>query len=359
MACVYPQRCNSMPAPKISLIIVSFNGCAKLRACLAAVCATVDQPCEIIVLDNASAESCAAMVAHEFPTVTLLRSPTNVGFGAGNNLAVHASHGEYLVFLNPDTVAQAGWLTALLAPFKFNPQIGLVTAKIVLADQPERINTCGNVVHLTGLALCRGLGAPQRTFARAEEVDAISGAAFAMRRSLFMALGGFDADFFLYMEDTDLSWRARLAGWQVWYTPHSVVQHHYTLRISPRKVFYQERNRYLMLCKCLRWSTLWLLLPALLLAEVVTWGFVLTRERAQLRNKLQAYAACLTTWPTLMHKRQRTQALRQVSDRTLLRHTQFTLDFGQTAPPWLAALAQCVFAPSFALLKAVTLLLVW
>lgn len=349
---------KTLRRPRVSLIIVSFNGCDQLRACLTSVRATLDVSCETIVVDNASTDGCAEMVATEFPEVRLLRNPTNAGFGGGNNLGAQASWGDYLVFLNPDTIVTIGWLSALLAPFKLNSRVGLVTSRIVLADQPERLNTCGNTVHLTGLALCRGLGLPRGAFPKAEQVDAVSGAAFAIRRDLFLALGGFDADFFLYMEDTDLSWRARLAGWQIWYTPHSVVHHHYTLRLSPRKVFYQERNRYLMLLKCLQWPTLLILLPALLVAELMTWGFVLAKDRAHMNNKPQAYRWVMAHWAEIMRKRQTTQVLRHASDHDLLQHTGFALDFGQAAQQWLAQLAQLGFTPVFAILKTLTLMLV-
>ncbi len=345
--------------PRASVIIVSYNGRDRLRDCLASVRATVSVDCETTVVDNASTDGSAEMVEVEFPGVRLIRVSINAGFGAGNNLGVLASQGEYVVFINPDTIVEPGWLDALLAPLEANPHIGMATAKIVLADQPECLNTCGNTVHLTGLALCRGLGAPRDSFAQAGEVDAISGAAFAMRREVFTALGGFDADFFLYMEDTDLSWRARLAGWQIWYTPHSLIRHTYALRLSSRKVFYQERNRYLMLLKCLRWPTLLVLLPALLLAEAMTWGFVLWNDRANLGNKLGAYAWIITHWPDIMQKRQTTQALRQIPDRELLQHTHFALDFEQAAQGPMAQLARLAFTPLFAILKGVALVLVW
>lgn len=350
---------SSCTTPCVSIIIVSYNGRDKLRACLASVQATVGGACETIVVDNVSSDGSVAMVKTEYPEVRLIRARTNNGFGAGNNLGVQTARGEYVVFLNPDTIVEAGWLDALLAPLETNPRIGMVTAKIVLADQPERLNTCGNTIHLTGLTLCRGMGAYHTSFAQAGEVDAISGAAFAMRREVFTALGGFDADFFLYMEDTDLSWRARLAGWQIWYTPYSLIRHTYSLRLSPRKVFYQERNRYLMLLKCLRWPTMLVLLPALLLAEVMTWGFVLWNDRTNLGNKLGAYAWIITHWRDIMQKRQTTQALRQISDRELLRHTSFTLDFEQAAQGPMARFARLAFTPLFAILKVVVLIPMW
>jgi hypothetical protein len=147
------------------------------------------------------------------------------------------------------------------------------------------------------------------------------------------------------MEDTDLSWRARLAGYRCICVPSSVVLHDYVLRFGPNKTFYQERNRYLMLLKSLRWRTCLALLPALLLAEVVTWGFVLLREPRRLANKLRAYAWILQNWGRVMQSRQRTQALRRASDRELLAQCAWRLAFEQTDSGLVGRLAHAVFDP--------------
>jgi len=351
-------RLDWQVAPGTSVIIVNYNGGETLLNCLASLVQTIGPECEIIVVDNASTDNSAEWVGLEFPQIVLIRSQTNLGFGGGNNLGAYYAQGDYLIFLNPDTCVESGWLEALLEPFATNPHIGLVTSKIVLAERPDQINTCGNAIHLTGITLCRGMGAPRKAFDRAEAVSAVSGAAFAMRRSLFETLDGFDEEFFLYMEDTDLSWRAQLAGWQVWYTPQSIVRHCYRLRITARKVFYQERNRYLMLLKSMRWSTLVIMLPALLLAEILTWGFVLLADRANIRNKIEAYCWIVANWRSILHKREISQRLRALSDRSLLQRTGFAIDFGQAATGMTALAAKLVFNPAFALLRGLTLSLV-
>src|SRR3989442_331303 len=275
--------------PRASIIIVNYNAKEKVLRCLDSVLRHSVLDCEIILLDNASSEDISDSLGTAFPGVKLIRSQINLGFGAGNNLAARQAAGRNLVFVNPDTLVERGWLNAMIAPFENCAQIGLVTSKILLAGQPNRINACGNDVHFTGLTLCRGFGHRREDFDKLEEVDAVSGAAFAIRRELFEALKGFDEDTFLYMEDTDLSLRPRLSGCRQLFAPDSIVLHDYALRITPFKVFYQERNRYLMLLKILRWPTLLILLPALLLAEVITWAFVLYNDRSSFRNKLRAY----------------------------------------------------------------------
>jgi GT2 family glycosyltransferase len=313
---------------------------------------------EIVVVDNASTDGSALFVDQAFPGVRLIQSPRNLGFGQGNNLGAQWARGAYLAFLNPDAVVEPGWLEALIGALESEPQAGLATSKILLMDDPARINACGMEVHCTGVTLCRGLGSARDAFSEMEEVGAVSGAAFVARREVYESLGGFDSTFFLYMEDTDLSWRARLAGYRCVYVPDSIVYHDYRLRFNAAKTFYQERNRYLMLLKGLRWRTLVVMAPILLLGEVVTWGFVLLRERRNLGNKLRAYAWILKHWREIVQERQHVQATRKVQDHDLLAQCTHRLDYGQTGTGLWDRLAHLMLDPLFLLLHRLTLALI-
>lgn len=346
-------------APAATVIIVNYNALPYLQACLRSVLSEANPGCEVVLVDNASTDGSVEYVEQAFPEVRVIRNRNNAGFGQGFNLGARQAKGRILACLNPDTSAAPGWLEPLVAALDANPRIGLVTSKILLMSDPRRVNTCGNDMHVTGLTLCRGLGMDSDAFAEPAEVDAVSGAAFAVRRETFEALRGFDADFFLYMEDTDLSWRARLAGYRCLCVPESVVYHDYRLRFGPRKTFYQERNRYLMLLKSLRWGTLLALLPVLLLGEAVTWGFVLLRERRNIGNKVRAYAWVLRHWRHIMKARRDTQSLRQVCDRDLIARCTHRLAFEQTGDGPLARAARLLFDPLFFLLHRLALALVW
>lgn len=347
------------PQLRASVIIVNYNGREYLGRCLSSLLGEDRQDYEVILVDNASTDGSAEYVEQAFPEVMVIRNEANRGFGQGNNVGTQWARGTYLAFLNPDTVVEPGWLEALIDALEADPQAGLATSKILLLADPGRINTCGNEIHCTGLTLCRGMGMGRNAFANLAEVGAVSGAAFAMRKDVFEALGGFDEAFFLYMEDTDLSWRAGVAGYKCLYVPRSVVHHDYSLRFGPRKTFYQERNRYLLLLKSLRWRTLLVLLPALLLGEVVTWGFVLLREGQRLANKLQAYAWIMKHWDRVMQSRRRTQALRRVRDRDLIARTTYRLAFEQTGGGVIARWAHLVFDPLFFALHRLALMLIW
>lgn len=351
--CTVARR--SVTGSRASVIIVSYNARGALDRCLRSIRRASGSDSEIIVVDNGSSDGSATHVVESFPEVRLVRSLANQGFGAGCNLGARIARGEYLAFLNPDTVVEPRWLTELIGALAVNRQAGLATARILLLADPERLNTAGNSTHYTGLTLCQGMGQPRQNSATPREVGAVSGAAFVIHRHLFETLGGFDESFFLYMEDTDLSWRARLAGHASVYAPRSVVYHDYSLRFGPRKTFYQERNRYLLLLKTLRWRTLVVLAPALVLAEIVTWGFVLLHDRPHLANKLRAYAWIIQHRRQVLESRWRTQAQRASKDRDLLSHCDVQLAFEQTGAGWTASLAHRAFDPLFFVLHRLAL----
>jgi GT2 family glycosyltransferase len=334
-------------ATRASVIIVSYNSWDELQVCLRSLVQDSREDYEVIVVDNASQDGSPEKVARYFPQVRLVSNPENSGFGGGNNTGARYAQGQYLAFLNPDTVVEPGWLEALISALEADPTAGLATSKILLLSDPGRINTCGNDMHISGLTLCRGMGLPSTAYHTLEEVGAVSGAAFAVRRKLFESLGGFDPGFFLYMEDTDLSLRARLAGFRCLFVPDSVVYHDYRLTFGPKKTYYQERNRYLMLLKVLRKRTLLALLPALLLAELVTWGFILLREPRRIGNKWLAYGSVLKDWPSILKARRLTQLSRAQPDRYLWKMAGYRLGFEQTGLGRVALLAHRVFDPLF------------
>ncbi len=181
----------------------------------------------------------------------------------------------------------------------------------------------------TGLDFCRGLHEPSSSFSIPQEAGAVSGCSFAIRREVFEELGGFDPDFFLYLEDIDLSWRARLAGYKILYVPSSIVYHKFRLSVAPWKEFYLERNRYLMLLKNYSLKMLILMTPALFVTEIVTWGHAILNGFPYVYNKLRAYWWILANPGRILNKRREIQKNRKVSDKEFLRLLEWKIPFEQ------------------------------
>ncbi|MEI7555060.1 glycosyltransferase family 2 protein [Candidatus Chlorohelix sp.] len=338
---------NTQEYSKIATItIVCFNHSHHIEACLSSVLKTLPADCEVIVVDNASTDGSAELVEKHFPQFRLIKNKVNEGFAGANNTAFKEAHGRYLVALNPDTVVNEGWLEALVAPFK-EAETGLTTARIMLMQQPSQANTCGNEMHFTGITTCRGLGwsLDEPELYRSTIVPAISGACFAIRAELWKELGGFDPTFFTYLEDTDLSLRVRLSGYKCIYVPDSVIYHDYTNKFSSRKLYFLERNRLLLLLKCYSMRSLLLLLPALLLAEALVWGYAFTHGTT--RSILEAYGWVFMHRKEILQKRRIVKSYRRINDYDLFREMQWRLSIGQLSGPTLAKLADLALNPLF------------
>ncbi|MCP4536815.1 MAG: glycosyltransferase family 2 protein [Chloroflexi bacterium] len=310
---------GAKPKASTSIIIVTYNGSAYLEQCLTSVQQDAGTDCEIIIIDNASTDDSADFVQSRYPEVMLVRNTINRGFAAACNQGADIAVGRVLVFLNQDTHVEPGWLSSLARGLD-GEEIGLTTSKILLMSQPERIHLCGQDVHYTGLVFGRGFLFLADDMNTPKAVAAVSGASFAVRRQVWEELGGFDETLYMYYEETDLSWRAQLVDYKCLYTPGSVVFHDYHLsRPNPYTLYYSNRNRSLLLLKNWKYTTLLLLAPGLVLAELIEWGLALAYGWRGVQAKARANLWILTHLRDISKLHARTQAERKVSDATILK----------------------------------------
>lgn len=302
----------------VDVAVVSWNSWHYLRQNLPALIAQDYPAYRVVVVDNASADATADEVAAQFPDVEVIRNGRNDGFGGGNNLAFRQSDSEYVAVLNPDARPETGWLRALVQALERNPRAAFATSKVLLASDARRVNACGTSVHLSGIGSCRGIYDDQHDHVAPTSVPCVSGAAFVARREALEEIGGFDERFFMYMEDVELSMRARLAGYDVVLAPRSRVVHDYSPDLPAWKFYYLERNRFFMLANIFRWRTLALLAPALLLAEAGVWWYALRAGPSIALAKARSYAGVVRGVPSIARSRRRVQAMRRVRDRDLL-----------------------------------------
>lgn len=233
-----------MPSPLATVIVPTLEGGENLRECLRALGAQSFPDFEVIVVDNSGRG--VARQAGLPDGVRLIENRENLGFGGAVNQGIDASRGEFLCTLNDDAIPDPRWLEELLAACRDDPGVGMGASQIRLSPLPERLDSAGMQVYLDGSSKQRGWMKPAADFSSPEEVLFPSACAALYRRAMLEQVGLFDADFFLYCEDTDLGLRARRAGWRCLYAPAAVVYHQYSGsagRASRAKAFYVERNR--------------------------------------------------------------------------------------------------------------------
>ncbi len=274
--------------PSATIILITHNGQPYLEECLDSLRRALLPGAEVVVVDNASTDGSAELVRARMPEAKLVVNAVNCGFAAACNQGAAMARGEILVFLNQDTRVERDWLRALLKGFR-DDSVGLVTSTVLWMDRPDRVQSCGQDIHYTGLVFGRAFGVPRAEVPAPAEIGAVSGVSFAVRREVWDALGGLCEPFFMYYEETDLSWRARRAGYRCVHVPDSVVYHAgRTDRPGPAALYWSYRNRALAVLRNWRWSTLLLLLPALILAEALEWALALARGQAGLWAKGRA-----------------------------------------------------------------------
>lgn len=341
----------------IGIIIVTYQSERHIGPLLGSLAATIDPgQCAIWILDNASSDATVPVIEREGKAFNLplhlVRSSRNLGFTRANNEAYAALQAETscetIILLNPDTVVQAGWWQSLVAELE-NPAVGTAAALLLLPE--GTVNSRGNALHFLGLGFVQGYGEAVSGVPEKPALFFGSGAALAFRPATLEAMnarlglsGIFWEELFVYAEDTDLGWRMRLVGFDNRLVPGSRVTHDHRFWLQPLdapgdRLFWIERNRYLLLLANFKWATLALLLPWIVASEaaLVLGLWKLYPHRARLWQAVWSEARS----SSFRARRRRLQAGRCVRDRDILRAMTGSIRHGalpfRTVDRWLDA----------------------
>ncbi|MGQ9469595.1 MAG: glycosyltransferase family 2 protein [Nitrososphaerales archaeon] len=237
--------------PKVSLIILTCNNKQILAKCLNSVVAIKYRNLEVIVVDNASSDGTSKLISENFSNVKIVRSERNLGYAGGNNLGIRNARGDYVILLNDDTIVDPKFVSRLVEGMEAEPRATLGSCKIY-GMKGRVIQYAGGFINDKGYPIMRGYGEEDNgQYDRLGEVEWASGACMIIRRECLEKIGLFDYSFFIYYEDTDLSFRARKAGYKVIYIPSTIIRHSgsTTTRRHWRYNVYGNRNRIRFLLK--------------------------------------------------------------------------------------------------------------
>lgn len=324
--------------PSASIIIPTYNGLAYLQECLRSLRPQLSREVEAVVVDNASTDGTAAFVQEWYPEVRVVRAAQNLGFSGAGNLGAAAAQGTWLIFLNNDTVVEPDWLPQLLAVVQRDEGLGACTSKIRLMRDPTRLDSIGSYLTRTGFLQHIGLlERDQGQYDGLTEIFSPKGVAFAIRRSLFASLGGFDERYFAYFEESDLFWRVWLRGFRIGVAPRSMVYHRVggtASRFQYAFVDYHSfKNRLCTILKNAEWITLGWMVPFHLVCCV---GLALINGLRPRRWPnawaiLRALAWNLQHLGKTLRAREAIQRTRKVSDRELFQHILRPMPIGEFA----------------------------
>ena len=245
----------------VSIIITHHNGKKLLFDCVDSIYKNITaQDFEVIVVDNMSNDNSADEVKEKFPTINLLKTGSNIGYSGGCNFGAKHAQGEYIIFLNNDTLHTKNWIEELVNFLENNPQVGAAQPKILNAINREMFDYAGGAggfIDKYCFPFVRGrlfntLEKDINQYGNPKKIFWASGAAFIIRKRLLEELDYFDNIYFAYMEEIDLCWRLQSLGWSVWYVPSSLVYHYGKQTIkenSFKSHYFNHRNSWILFFK--------------------------------------------------------------------------------------------------------------
>jgi len=319
-------------SPKVSAIVVNWNGGAMLDDCLESLFAQTWPELEVVLVDNASKDGSQQRAVERWgERLVLVQNQRNEGFAGGNNRGFEAATGEWMFLLNNDAIVEPEAIAELMKFAEGKPEIGMLACRISRREEPNVFDSAGLLLYPDGV--CRPRGWQEKDmgqYDRPEQVLAPHGCACAYRREMLADVGNFDEAYFCYLEDLDLAMRAQLRGWPCWYVPTSRVLHHKSAtacNYSKFKAYHVERNRIWNAVKLLPRFVL-VMSPLFTLNRYLMQGyaaathsglsdeFVKQYSWAQLCwVMLRAYTAAFWRLPRMLLERRRLSKRRKITTR--------------------------------------------
>jgi hypothetical protein len=321
------------PGPLVSVIVVNYNGMKVIGRCLDSLLRSSYKPLEVIVVDNDSTDGSAQYLSRKYKKsglIALVICERNLGFAAGSNLGARKAKGEYLFFLNFDTKAMPTAVENLVSILKGHPSVAAAQSKLLMMSDRKKLDSTGDFICTVGWPYSRGKGIIDRgQYDSKREIFSARGAAMLVRQRVFHEVDGFDADYFMYYEDVDLSWRLRLRGYSINFAASSVVYHvagaasgnqgHAITAPS----FYSGRNYIATLVKNFETRSLLTFGIGHLMVQAATILYLISKRRAhEAFGFTVALLAAVKDFRRNWKKRLIVQSIRHVSDDRILKHAR-------------------------------------
>jgi len=317
--------------PRVSIIIPHWNGIDVLSECLDSLKESSFNSVEIIVSDNASSDGSQSWIKENHPDVILIENDKNYGYAGGCNIGATEARGDYLIFLNNDTIQENNWLQPLVDYMDQNESMAACQPKILnYFDRTifDYAGGAGGHMDIFCFPFARG-----RLFLEQEKDDGqynqsescfwASGTAMMVRKSAFIEAGKFDAVFFAHMEEIDLCWRLIAMGHRVGSVPASVVYHKNAVSLpmhSHRKYYLNHRNSLLMLFGNYSIPMAFYIGFIRLILEKVALGYsIIKLDLNHVTGIIRSLIWLLFHPITIIKKRSRFAKIRRVSDKTIIK----------------------------------------
>ena len=312
---------------------------------------------QVYIVDNASSEESRAYIKDEYSEAIII--PREDGnYSAANNAGIKKAQDngcKYFVIANMDTIFDKDWLAELVAAIDAKPDAGMVQSKILLEGK-EKINSLGNVQHYLGFGYTLGyneLSTKQTSTEITEIKGYASGCSFITKDKVLQKIGLYNEEYYMYHDDLEMGWRARLTGYKIYLAPKSILQHKYEFSRSVRMLFYMERNRQIAMLSYYDWRTLILIFPGWLIMEWGMWFYALTKGWLKTKIKATAYFFKSNSWKKIATTRKQAKGLRKISEKKAIENLSGEVLFQEIENPLLKYVANPILNMYWHLIKLV------
>ncbi|MCK5459691.1 glycosyltransferase family 2 protein [Candidatus Parcubacteria bacterium] len=341
---------------KTAVIIVNYKNYAEkfLRECRDSLRAQ-NYPKElyqIYIIDNASSEKSRNYLKKNYPEAIII--PREDGnYSAANNAGIKkALEGgcEYFVIANMDAKFDKNWLVELVKAVRSDEKIGIAQSKILLYPKTEeewkkpKINSLGNIIHFLGFGFTKGYNESDYEIKGLPEIKGYaSGCSFIVKKEVIDKINGYNEEYYMYHDDMEISWKAKLAGYRIVLAPKSIMRHKYDFARSISMLYYMERNRYIAIFTFYSLPNLLLIFPA---AVFMDFGILLySIANGWFLTKLKVYGYFLkpNSWLKIFKQRQKIKSFREIKDSDIARNFLGEVLFQEIENPVLKYIANPIF----------------
>lgn len=306
--------------PLVSVIIVNYNGGHLLQSCLDSVYSQSCKDIEVILVDNGSKDNSVEYVKDLFADVKIISLPENMGFAGGNIEGLKQGRGDYIMLLNNDVEVEKDCIANLLSAIEGDSSVGICASKMI-AFGTNVIDSAGDGYATSLRGFKRSEGEEDFAYARQEYVFGACAGAALYRRKMLDEVGFFDEDFFLIHEDTDLNFRAQLAGWKVLYVPSAIVYHKVRSSIghmSDSAVYFSLRNSEFVRIKNIPLALFLRCLPLYAVGTILDFLYFSVKHRKPLLY-LKAKIDAVKMMKMMLGKRRKIMKMKKVDNKYLYR----------------------------------------
>ncbi|MDD3284508.1 MAG: glycosyltransferase family 2 protein [Patescibacteria group bacterium] len=326
---------------KVAVIVVNYNGKKFLDDLFESLKIT-KYPADkwkLVFVDNNSADDSLEYAKEKYPFAHFIENKENLGFTGGNNCgsdwAIENNY-DYIFLLNQDTIVTSDWLNILVETMENDLTIACLQPKILLHPEVEKINTAGNKINFLGFGYSTLNGIKDEGQIKyLSDINYCSGAGVLIRVDFIKKVGLFDDEMFFDLEDLDLGWKAQMLGYRNVINPRAIMYHKYKFGGAGKRMYFTERNRFIVFYKNYKTATRILLLPMSIVMEFGILLFALKNK--WLKYKIQSYFYFLNpkNWKYLRRAKKKIQSLRTVKDVDIMKKFTPVINFQEIDNPLL------------------------